>query len=142
MSEQEYGTDDGSFQAAGGEVGIRRLVEAFYRIMDERADALTIRNMHPNDLAVSIDKFARFLCGWMGGPKLYAEKYGSIAIPPAHAHIPIGEVEKQAWLTCMEQALAEQDYTQPFKQYLMVQLAVPAGRIVAMQKNMQKYIKK
>lgn len=138
MSEQEYGKDDGSFQAAGGEAGIRKLVEAFYRIMDERVDARAIRNMHPSDLKISIDKLARFLCGWMGGPKLYAEKYGAIAIPPAHAHIPIGEADEQAWLTCMEQALVEQDYSKPFRQYLMVQLAVPAGRIVTKQKNRKK----
>lgn len=138
MSEQKYGKNDASFQAAGGETGIRKLVEAFYRIMDERADASTIRKMHPNDLTISIDKLARFLCGWMGGPKLYAEKYGGIAIPPAHAHIPIGEAEKLAWLACMEQALAEQDYAQPFNQYLMVQLAVPAGRIVTLQNNRKK----
>ena len=135
MSEQEYGKNDGSFLAAGGEVGIRKLVEAFYRIMGERTDTRAIRNMHPYDLTISIDKLARFLCGWMGGPRLYAEKYGGIAIPPAHAHMPIGEVEKSAWLTCMEQALAEQDYAQSFKHYLMVQLAVPAGRIVMLQQN-------
>ncbi len=138
MSEQQYGKGDGSFRAAGGEAGIRKLVEAFYRIMEERIDAKTIRDMHPADLSVSIDKLARFLCGWMGGPKVYSEKYGGIAIPPAHAHVPIGEDEKTAWLTCMKRALDEQDYDPGFREYLMVQLAVPAGRIVTLQQNMRK----
>jgi len=140
MSAQDFGKGDGSFQAAGGESGIRKLVEAFYRIMNEREDAKTIRDMHPDDLTVSIDKLARFLCGWMGGPKLYSEKYGGIAIPPAHAHIPIGEAEKLAWLTCMHCALEEQDYDAQFIQYLMTQLAVPAGRIVTLQQNMKKRV--
>ena len=65
--------------------------------------------MHPGDLTVSIDKLARFLCGWMGGPKRYSEKYGGIAIPPAHSHLPVGESEKQAWLDCMREALDKLD---------------------------------
>ena len=138
MSEQQFGKGDISFQAAGGQAGILKLVEAFYRVMEARTDAKEIRDMHPDDLAVSIDKLARFLCGWMGGPKLYSEKYGGIAIPPAHAHLPIGEAEKAAWLTCMACALEEQHYVPEFKKYLMVQLAVPAGRIVALQQNMRK----
>jgi len=138
MPVQQYGKEDGSFQAAGGEAGIRKLVEAFYRLMGKREDAKTIRALHPNDLTDSVDKLARFLCGWMGGPKLYSEKYGGIAIPPAHAHLPIGESEKLAWLTCMRCALDEQDYEPAFKEYLMVQLAVPAGRIVTLQQNMKK----
>ncbi len=138
MSEKKFGNGDASFQAAGGQAGILKLVEAFYRVMQERADASVIREMHPDDLTVSIDKLARFLCGWMGGPKLYSEKYGGIAIPPAHAHLPIGEAEKDAWLICMACALDEQNYAPEFKKYLMIQLAVPAGRIVTLQQNMQK----
>ena len=138
MSEQQFGRGDASFQAAGGKTGILELVKAFYRVMNERGDASVIRAMHPNDLTESIDKLARFLCGWMGGPKLYSEKYGGIAIPPAHAHLPIGKAEKAAWLTCMACALEEQNYAPEFKTYLMVQLAVPAGRIVTLQQNKRK----
>lgn len=130
-----YGTGDKSFLAAGGEAGILRLVEAFYQSMCEEPQARAIRAMHPNDLTISIDKLARFLCGWTGGPRRYAEKYGDIAIPPAHAHLAIGEAEKDAWLMCMQQALQRQDYAADFKDYLLIQLAVPAGRIVVMQAN-------
>jgi hemoglobin len=132
----QYGVADGSFRAAGGEAGILQLVQAFYRHMDELPQARGVRAMHAADLALSIDKLACFLSGWMGGPRRYMEKYGSIAIPPAHAHLPITEVEKAAWLACMEAALAEQDYAPAFKTYLLTQLAVPAGRIVVLQENM------
>ncbi len=130
-----FGVGDGSFQTAGGESGIRQLVEDFYEVMDSRGYAKTIRDMHPDDLTVSIDKLARFLCGWMGGPKLYSEKYGGIAIPPAHAHLPIGDKERQAWLDCMAEALDRQAYPEDFKQYLVEQLSVPAGRIVMMRQR-------
>ena len=71
----------------------------------------------------------------MGGPKLYKEKYGGIAIPPAHAHLPIGVAERDAWLLCMQLALEEMRYAESFRVYMLTQLAVPAGRIVALQES-------
>ena len=62
-----YGTDDASYQAAGGIEGLRRLVADFYRLMDERPDAAQLREMHAEDLAVASDKLACFFSGWLGG---------------------------------------------------------------------------
>src|SRR5690606_22838270 len=76
-----YGTGDASYQAAGGIIGLRRLVDDFYRLMDERPEATALRALHPTDLSASRDKLACFLSGWLGGPRLFAEKYGSISIP-------------------------------------------------------------
>ncbi len=124
-----YGTGDASFRAAGGESGIRELVESFYRIMDVLPEARGIRAMHPTDLGVSIDKLARFLCGWLGGPKRYQEKYGSISIPGVHRHLLIAAAERDAWLVCMQQAIERQPFETDFKRYLLEQLGVPAERI-------------
>lgn len=129
-SSPAYGVDDASFRAAGGREGLRRLVDDFYRIMEERPDARRIRDMHPKGLEVSRDKLARFLCGWLGGPKLFSEKYGPIRIPAAHAHLRIGMEEHDAWLACMRDAIALQPYAEDFKVYLLEQLHVPAGRVV------------
>lgn len=125
---RRFGDGDASYQTAGGEAGIRRLVDDFYEQMDTLPEAKVIRAMHPADLTVSRDKLARFLCGWLGGPKLFQEKYGSIIIPKAHAHLPIGRAERDAWLQCMYEALLRQPYSPEFKQYLLTQLAVPAER--------------
>lgn len=124
-----YGEADSSFQAAGGESGIRQLVDRFYDLMDKQQPAEKIRAMHPDDLAVSRDKLARFLCGWLGGPKRYSEKYGPISIPGVHQHLDIHAEHRDAWLNCMAAAVAEQDYADDFKTYLLEQLAVPAERI-------------
>ena len=51
-----YGEGDASFQAAGGEAGIRRLVDRFYDLMEERPDATGIRKMHPRNLEGSREK--------------------------------------------------------------------------------------
>ena len=125
-----FGVGDASFQAAGGVEGLQRLVDDFYRIMEESGEAATIRGMHPQDLAPARDKLTRFLCGWLGGPKLYAEKYGSIVIPQFHARWPIGAADSEAWLLCMEKAIARQPYSADFAHYLLKQLRVPAERIV------------
>ena len=125
---QAYGEGDASFQAAGGEAGIRKLVDDFYDVMDTLPEAQVIRNMHPQTLDVSRDKLARFLCGWLGGPRLFREKYGPISIPLAHQHLAIGVQERDAWLGCMARAVEKQPFDPAFKVYLLEQLAVPAER--------------
>jgi hemoglobin len=126
---ERYGDGDTSFRAAGGIDGITRLVDAFYQRMDEHPDARVIRRMHPKDLSESRDKLARFLCGWLGGENRYAAKYGPIRIPVAHEHLRIGDAERDAWLLCMQHAIAAQDYTPEFSAYLLRQLHVPAQRV-------------
>lgn len=130
-----YGFSDTTFQAAGGIEGIRRLVDDFYQEMDTQTNAQVIRNLHKPDLTQSKDKLTLFLCGWMGGPRLYNEKYGSINIPRDHAHLPIGEAERDAWLSCMESALAKQNYSPELSTYLLNQLRIPAERIFATSKK-------
>ncbi|PCI45379.1 MAG: globin [Moraxellaceae bacterium] len=122
----QYGVKDASFQAAGQEPGVRKLVDAFYDEMEVLPEAKLIRDMHPEDLEESRDKLARFLCGWLGGPKLFQAKYGKIRIPLAHRHLAIGLSERDAWLLCMEHALQKQDFNPLFKKYLLEQLFVPA----------------
>ncbi|MFK3774222.1 group II truncated hemoglobin [Pseudomonas sp. NPDC089406] len=130
MNAPTYGTDDASYQAAGGIDGLRRLVDDFYRLMDERPEAASVRQMHPADLAGSRDKLACFLSGWLGGPRLYSERYGAIAIPSFHAQWPIGEAHSAIWLDCMARAIALQPWPADFAEYLLRQLRVPAQRIV------------
>lgn len=125
-----FGFGDASYQAAGGEPGIRALVDEFYDVMDTEPAAAKVRAMHPPDLSTSRDKLARFLCGWMNGPNRYREKYGAISIPGSHAHLSIGPRERDAWLLCMERAIARQAYSEDFKRYLYAQLCVPANRVV------------
>lgn len=124
-----YGTNDNSYKTAGEEAGVRRLVSDFYDAMATLPEAKTIWAMHNGEIEVLNDKLARFLCSWLGGPRLYREKYGPISIPAAHSHIPIGAEERDAWLSCMRHALDKQsDYSDDFKAYMLEQLAVPANR--------------
>lgn len=130
MNTPAYGTDDASYQAAGGIDGLRRLVDDFYRLMDETPAAASVRRMHPRDLSGSRDKLACFLSGWLGGPRRYSERYGSIGIPSFHAQWPIDAQHASIWLTCMRDAIALQPWDPAFADYLLRQLHVPAQRIV------------
>lgn len=135
MNTPAYGTGDASYQAAGGIDGLHWLVDDFYRLMDESPEAASVRRMHPDDLASSRDKLACFLSGWLGGPRLYSERYGSIAIPSFHAQWPIDQAQADIWLTCMAQAIALQPWPADFAEYLLRQLRVPAQRIVQASRN-------
>ncbi len=126
---KEYGVGDNSFQAAGGEVGIRKLVDEFYHQMETLPEAQHIRSLHKADLETIKDKLSLFLMGWLGGPKYFGEKYGSISIPMFHQYLDIKEAERDAWLLCMQEALKDQDYAEEFKEYLIDQLGIPAERI-------------
>ncbi|RWU21552.1 globin [Pseudomonas alkylphenolica] len=135
MNSPAFGTGDASYQAAGGIDGLRRLVDDFYRLMDQSEDARAVRQMHPANLDLSRDKLACFLSGWLGGPSLFSERYGSIAIPAFHARWPIDESHSEIWLNCMAQAIALQGYAPAFAEYLLRQLRVPAQRIVQASRN-------
>jgi len=126
---EKFGVGDASFRAAGGERGLSALVDRFYAEMDTLPEAAHIRSMHKADLADVKDKLARFLCGWLGGPRRYQEKYGPISIPGVHAALAIGSAEREAWLECMRRAVDAQPWSATFKTYLMQQFAVPAGRV-------------
>ncbi len=125
----EYGKLDASYRAAGEEAGIRRLCDDFYHFMSTLPEAAHIRAMHREDLATIADKLTLFLCGWLGGPRKYGEKYGPIHIPMAHRHLVINEPERDAWLLCMQKAVDRQPWAEDFKRYFMTVIAMPAEKV-------------
>lgn len=123
---EKYGVGDSSYQAAGKMEGLRRLCEDFYEVMSTIPEARHIRQMHVEDLSLMMDKLTLFLAMWLGGPRLYLEKYGKIGMPQAHQHLVINEPERDAWLLCMKIALERQSYESRFARYLYQQLCRPA----------------
>lgn len=125
----EYGTDMDPYRAAGELAGITSLVDAFYANMDTILEARVIRKMHPEDLTESRKKLTYFLCGVLGGPRLYIEHYGGINLPDFHRKFPIGTDERDAWMFCMQRAISVQPYEASLKEYLVARLSIPAERI-------------
>jgi len=95
------------YESIGGERTVRALVDRFYDLMDTLPEAAGIRALHPATLDHSREKLFMFLTGWMGGPPLYIERFGHPRLRARHLPFPIGESERDQWLTCMNRALEE-----------------------------------
>ena len=101
--------DDASsaFDLLGGEPAVRRLVDRFYDLMELEPAYAGIRRMHPPDMQGSRDKLFWFLCGWLGGPDHYQERFGHPRLRMRHMPFSIGIEERDQWLACMTQAMTE-----------------------------------
>ena len=96
------------FERLGGEPAVRALVDRFYDLMDLEPAYAGIRALHPSTLDGSRDKLHWFLCGWLGGPNHYIERFGHPRLRARHLPFAIGIAERDQWLACMQQAMAEQ----------------------------------
>jgi hemoglobin len=108
-----------------GEVGIRDLTNTFYDIMDSLPEAASLRALHARDLGPMKEKLAEYLIGWMGGPPLYADKYGTVCMTTPHEPYHIGPEERDQWLLCMDKALEQTEASEE----LVEMLKVPFYRI-------------
>lgn len=95
------------FERIGGAHTIDRLVESFYQRMDTLAEARGIRDMHDLDLEPLKRVFKRYLTEWLGGPDLYSSERGHPRLRQRHMGFPIGNAARDAWMLCMDGALAE-----------------------------------
>jgi hemoglobin len=96
-----------AFDAAGGADAVRALVDRFYDLMDLEPAYAGIRALHPGTLDGSRDKLYLFLSGWLGGPDLYVQRFGHPRLRARHLAYAIGIAERDQWLACMRQAMAE-----------------------------------
>ncbi|MFK8048277.1 MAG: group II truncated hemoglobin [Halioglobus sp.] len=113
------------------EDGIQELSNAFYDIMDTLPEAAGVRAMHAEDLGPMKLKLAEYLTGWMGGPPIYSEKYGTVCMTSPHEHYHIGPDERDQWLMCMDKALEKINASEE----LVEMLKVPMFRIADAVRN-------
>ncbi len=97
-----------AFEWVGGEAAVRCLVDRFYDLMDLEPAYAGIRALHPQDMVESRNKLYWFLCGWLGGPSLYVERFGHPRLRARHLPYAIGMSERDQWMACMLQAMREQ----------------------------------
>ncbi len=95
------------FERLGGEPAVRALVDRFYDLMDLEPALAGIRKLHPASLDNARDKLHWFLCGWLGGPNHYVERFGHPMLRARHLPFAIGINERDQWLACMGQAMGE-----------------------------------
>jgi hemoglobin len=95
------------FEQLGGEAGVRALVDRFYDLMELEPAFAGLRALHPTTTEGSRDKLFWFLCGWLGGPDLYVQRFGHPRLRMRHFPYAIGVSERDQWVTCMGLAMAE-----------------------------------
>ena len=108
-----------AFELLGGESGVRTLVDRFYDLMDLEPAFAGIRKLHPSTLDGSRDKLFWFLCGWLGGPDYYAERFGHPRLRARHMPYAIAISERDQWLACMAQAMMELNWDASLAQRLL-----------------------
>ncbi|WP_077034562.1 group II truncated hemoglobin [Pelomonas sp. KK5] len=96
-----------AFEWVGGEAVVRRLVDRFYDLMDLEPMFAQLRAAHGDSLDGARDKLFWFLCGWLGGPNHYIERFGHPMLRARHLPFRIGIAERDQWVGCMMQAMDE-----------------------------------
>jgi hemoglobin len=96
-----------AFERLGGEAQVRQLVDRFYDLMELEPAYASLRALHPTTLEGSRDKLFWFLCGWLGGPDHYIDRFGHPRLRARHLPFTIGVAERDQWLHCMAQAMRE-----------------------------------
>jgi len=96
-----------AFEWIGGEAKVRALVDRFYDLMDLEPSYRELRAAHGSQLTDARQKLFWFLCGWLGGPQHYIERFGHPRLRARHMPFKIGLVERDQWLACMDQAMGE-----------------------------------
>lgn len=111
-------SDETAFDRVGGEARVRALVDRFYDLMDLEPAYAELRAVHPSTLEGSRDKLFWFLCGWLGGPSHYTDRFGHPMLRARHLPFAIGIRERDQWMHCMQQAMAEVGLDPEFAQRL------------------------
>ncbi len=95
------------FEWLGGEDRVRALVDRFYDLMELEPAYAALRASHGSTLDDARQKLAWFLCGWLGGPDLYVQRFGHPRLRMRHMPFSIGILERDQWLACMDQAMGD-----------------------------------
>jgi len=100
-------TEQTLYEAIGGELKLREMVDRFYDLMELEPEFAVIRALHPPTTEGSRDKLFWFLSGWMGGPDAFVERFGHPRLRARHLPFPIGTTERDQWLRAMAWAMEE-----------------------------------
>jgi hemoglobin len=107
MQIQEKPKFDTPYEWIGGEEKVKAMVERFYDLMDLEPAYADLRAVHGSDLSKARQHLFWFLCGWLGGPQHYTDRFGHPRLRMRHMPFSIGLKERDQWLACMDQAMAE-----------------------------------
>lgn len=95
------------YKRIGEDEGVKSLVDRFYDLMEQDPLVKELREIHAPDLTEAREKLYLFLCGWLGGPQRFVERYGPPMLRARHLPFSIGKRERDQWMRCMAAALSD-----------------------------------
>ena len=107
MQIQDKPPYDTPFEWMGGEPRVQALVDRFYDLMDLEPAYADLRAAHGPELDQARQRLFWFLCGWLGGPQHYTDRFGHPRLRMRHVPFSIGIRERDQWVACMDQAMGE-----------------------------------
>ncbi|NHN33492.1 globin domain-containing protein [Paenibacillus agricola] len=115
------------FEAIGGTETIRRIVEAFYPLVQAHP---LLGPIFPENIDPVMAKQILFLTQFFGGPTLYTDKYGHPMMRARHMPFEITPERAEAWLSCMKQAVESTDLAPELQDFMLERLKGPAHHFV------------
>jgi hemoglobin len=95
------------YDLAGGQIGVRTLVERFYDLMDTDPAYQALRDLHAPDLTPMRLSLSGFLNGWLGGPRDWFEQRPGVCMMSAHASVNVTPDTARQWIEAMSRAMAD-----------------------------------
>ncbi|UFS56233.1 group II truncated hemoglobin [Comamonadaceae bacterium M7527] len=106
------------FEWIGGEANVQAMVTRFYDLMDLEPAYAALRASHGDNLDNARTRLFYFLCGWLGGPSYYTDRFGHPMLRARHLPFSIGIQERDEWVACMRQAMIETNVPPPLRERL------------------------
>jgi hemoglobin len=107
MEAMEPAQQQSFYDAVGGAATFSAIVSRFYDLV---AEDEVLRRVYPeDDLAAAEERLRMFLEQYWGGPRTYSERRGHPRLRMRHAPFRISPIERDAWLRCMQIAVASID---------------------------------
>lgn len=117
------------YDRLGGDEVIQQFVNHLYDYMDETAEVVPIRSMHPDSLDHANDRLYKFLSGMLGGPALYMNEFGHPRLRRRHLPFAIGNSERDQWLECAQNAANLLTIEDDLRHELMARLTEMANHL-------------
>ena len=114
------------FEAIGEDM-LHQLVDAFYHRVARHPD---LAPLFPDDLTETARKQKQFLTQFLGGPPLYTEEHGHPMMRARHLPFEITPKRRNAWLSCMDQAMDEVGLKGGLRDMFYSRLTITADHMV------------
>lgn len=118
--------------AVGGQAGLTILVNVFYDFVESTPEGGPVAKLHLRGHGITHARveLVNFLSGFLGGPNLFAEKWGHSNVRHIHDHVNINQEASDSWMSCMDMAMNKLDYSNELKGRLRENFLVIATMLI------------